>query len=94
MHCREFEDRLRAILDDRRTPQRDPRLRDHAARCESCRQLLTDQAALAAAFSLRQAPQPRGDFARRVVLAATAAIIESIITDQVIDSSVANTRPR
>jgi hypothetical protein len=73
MHCREFEDRLQAILDDRRTPQRDPRLREHAARCEGCRQLLTDQAALAAAFSLRQAPQPRGDFARRVVLAATAA---------------------
>jgi hypothetical protein len=73
MHCREFEDRLQAILDDRRTPQRDPRLREHAARCESCRQLLTDQAALLAGFSRRQAPQPRADFARQVVLAATAA---------------------
>ena len=73
MHCREFEDRLQAILDDRRTPQRDPRLRDHAARCESCRQLLTDQAALLADFSRRHAPQPRADFSRRVVLAATVA---------------------
>jgi len=73
MHCREFEDRLQAILDDRRTPQRDPRLRDHAARCESCRQLLTDQAALLAGFSRRHAPQPPADFARRVVLTSTAA---------------------
>ena len=72
MHCREFEQRLDAILDDRRSPTADPRLRDHASHCLRCRELLNDQATLLAGFSQRTAPQPGRDFARRVVLASIA----------------------
>src|SRR5207244_7517560 len=72
MHCREFEQRLQSLLDERKAPERDPRLRDHAARCERCRQLFADQAVLLTGLSRRAAPQPRPDFARRAVLTATA----------------------
>jgi len=73
MHCREFEQRLDAILDDRRAPTADPRLRDHAMRCVRCRGLLNDQTALLAGLSRRTSPRPESDFARRVLLASTAA---------------------
>ena len=72
MHCREFEQRLDAILDDRRSPTADPRLREHASHCLRCRELLHDQAMLLAGFSHAHRAAAGREFARRVVLASIA----------------------
>lgn len=40
MHCRDFESRLNATLDERRSPSLDRELAQHAARCGACRERL------------------------------------------------------
>jgi hypothetical protein len=67
MQCREFEQRLNDLLDERRSPQADPRLSAHAARCDRCRQLLSGQATLLLGLSQMVTPVPDRNFARRVV---------------------------
>jgi hypothetical protein len=46
MKCHEFEDRLHALLDDRRSPAGDSALAAHAAACPACGQLLHGQQVL------------------------------------------------
>ena len=66
MKCHEFEDRLHALLDDRRSPAGDTALAAHAAACPACGQLLTGQQVLLA--GLRSGLPPlAGDFARRTL---------------------------
>jgi hypothetical protein len=70
MQCREFENRLNAVLDERRWPATDPLLAAHAMHCDECRQLLSLQAALIDGLSRRNLPPLPRDFAGRVVAAA------------------------
>ena len=74
MNCREFEDQLDHLLDERREPQADPRLTAHARECDPCQQLLAGQRVLFTA--LKQAPLPptSGSFARRVVQQAAPQV--------------------
>jgi HAMP domain-containing protein len=67
MHCRDFEQRLNDVLDQRQRPEADPWLNAHAAQCEHCAQLLTGQRALLAGLSRAATPTLGRDFARRVV---------------------------
>jgi hypothetical protein len=46
MKCHEFENRLHALLDDRRSPAGDSALAAHAAACPTCGQLLRGQQVL------------------------------------------------
>jgi hypothetical protein len=70
MQCREFEERMHAVLDERGAPQADPRLAAHAAGCEHCRSLLRGLAVVLAGLSRLAAPDPGREFSRRVVAAA------------------------
>ena len=70
MRCPEFEQRLNAVLDDRRSPNADPRLAAHAAECPQCRQILDEHDALLSGISHLAAPTLRRDFARRTLAAA------------------------
>jgi hypothetical protein len=72
MKCREFEDRLNDVLDDRGQPQSDPRLAAHADECDSCRQMLVGQELMLA--SLKRLPKPSvpADLAARVVARASS----------------------
>jgi len=70
MRCREFENRLNAVLDERLRPESDPLLAAHATHCDECRQLLSHQAALLDGLSQRNLPPLPRDFAGRVVAAA------------------------
>ena len=73
MQCSKFDARLHALLDRRRTPERDVRLRDHARWCPRCRDLLHAQARLFAGLrSLDQPPLPE-DFAHRIVAQVVAS---------------------
>lgn len=76
MQCREFEDRLNLLLDERRPPGGDPLLAEHAQSCETCGQLLAGHEALLMGVShwkRHRAPRPAGDFSRRVVADVVAA---------------------
>jgi hypothetical protein len=78
MQCREFEERMHYLLDERRAPQDDAQLQSHAQSCAACRQLLFDQEALFRGISSFRTPSlPRG-FSTRVVSQAqlpTAAAV-------------------
>ncbi|MEX2174274.1 MAG: hypothetical protein WD872_07920 [Pirellulaceae bacterium] len=69
MQCREFEDHLNQLLDQRHWPATDGALSAHAAGCDPCRQLLAGQHALRTGLRHWSPPPMRGDFARRVVAA-------------------------
>ena len=67
MQCREFDERMHLVLDERRLPQQDEQLRAHARTCQNCHRLLVDQEALfrgIAGFRTRSLPS---DFSARVV---------------------------
>lgn len=66
MRCREFERRLNALLDARKSPDNDPSLAAHAAECDDCRRLVRGQELLLAGLSQIKAPRPGRNFAARV----------------------------
>ena len=70
MHCREFERRLNAALDERKRPEADTSLTAHAAECEDCRQFLEGQELLFVGLSRIAAPSLGCDFAPQVVAKA------------------------
>ena len=70
MQCREFEERMHAVLDDRASPTDDPQLTAHAAGCEPCRMVLRGQAAVLAGLAQLPLPAPSREFSTRVVAAA------------------------
>ncbi len=72
MQCDEFDVRWQKLLDLRRNPQRDPRLRRHAATCARCARQLRACARLLEGLELWEAPPLADDFAQRVVQQVTA----------------------
>ena len=74
MKCREFEDRLNDLLDERHEPASDGRLADHAHGCLPCRQLLSDQRIVLATLKDDRPPQPAAGFAKRVVAKASPSV--------------------
>lgn len=74
MKCREFENRLNDLLDDRKRPEGDALLADHARDCEPCGQLLAGQQLLLAGIKRASLPATTSGFARRVVEQASPAI--------------------
>jgi hypothetical protein len=72
MRCREFEQRLNAVLDERSDPVADEMLCAHAQTCAPCRMLLDGQQLLFSALPQSASRSPPPGFARRVV--AEAAI--------------------
>lgn len=86
MQCREFENAMQAVLDERGRPEADPQLAAHASECEACGDLLLGQAALLDAVS-RLASSQRCDLEPRrrspqigtlTSLAAAAAIVLAV----------------
>jgi len=73
MKCREFNDRLNDLLDERSEPAGDARLAGHARECASCRLLLEDQQVVLATLKEVRVPAMGSDFARCVVAKASAA---------------------
>jgi hypothetical protein len=73
MLCRQFEERLNALLDARELPVSDSLLSAHAASCAACRQLLAGQDALFATLAETVIAPPDEEFARRVVAQAAAS---------------------
>jgi hypothetical protein len=73
MQCPEFEQRLNAVLDDRRNPEADPRLAAHADECEQCRQLLDAHLVLLAGLSHINTPAPSRSFSQRTLAAVQPA---------------------
>jgi len=68
MRCREFEDRMNDVLDQRLSPERDTLLLRHAGECRSCRQLLAGQTALLAGIELMETPPLSANFAAAVLV--------------------------
>src|SRR5262245_1480608 len=81
MQCAEFEQRLDAVLADRRQPQADPRLAAHAAQCENCQQLLDEHAVLLSGLKQVVTPPLAPGFSRRAVRAAQS--VSQPATDQI-----------
>lgn len=69
MRCREFEDRLNDLLDQRLALERDEFLLRHAAECGTCRGLMEGQAALFAGLELLDSSVP-SNFAFTVLVQA------------------------
>jgi hypothetical protein len=67
MQCHEFEERMQALLDERRLPQSDARLLAHARSCAECSQWLLAQELLFRSLGRALSPAPSGDFAERVL---------------------------
>lgn len=67
MQCVEFEERLNAVLDDRRRPEWDAELRQHCEACIECRQLAVLYGALFDGFYAAAAPEAPADMAARVM---------------------------
>jgi len=67
MRCREFEDRMNDLLDQRLPPERDSLLLRHAGECHSCHQLLAGQATLFAGVELLEIPPVSTNFAATVL---------------------------
>ncbi len=67
MQCREFEDRLNFILDERGDPEADEALMEHARECRSCARRCSALLKTLALLSLQPLPQPRANLADRVV---------------------------
>ncbi|MGD9722801.1 MAG: anti-sigma factor [Pirellulales bacterium] len=67
MQCEEFEDRLNAVLDERRRPEWDAELSLHRESCAGCRQLAAAYDRLLDGFYALAAPEAPDDLALRVV---------------------------
>ena len=67
MRCEQFELDLNEQLDQRQNPADSEALRDHAAGCRECQQLMDDHAKVSAQLSLRAYPAPSDDFADQVI---------------------------
>ena len=67
MQCAKFDQRLHELLDQRRFPNSDPRLRSHAERCEGCQQELDAYAALVDCIELMDPVEPPEDLTERVM---------------------------
>jgi hypothetical protein len=76
MQCREFEQRLNDVLDERGDPAADSWLLAHAHGCEPCRQMLAGQRLLLAGLRQSAAPPLPAGLARRAVAAAAADAIQ------------------
>jgi hypothetical protein len=79
MQCREFENRLNLLLDERRPPGADTLLAAHAEACEKCGQLLAGHETLLAGLAHGKRLRSRGtsgDFSKRVV--AQIAVAEPV----------------
>jgi hypothetical protein len=72
MQCREFEERLNQVLDERRSPASDSRLKAHASRCERCELLLAGYQSLMIGLAQSSPPSPGREFDRRVLAEAQA----------------------
>ena len=70
MRCREFEDRMNEVLDQRLAPEQDDLLLRHVGDCLSCRRMLAGQSALFAGLELLETPQPSSQFAAAVLVQA------------------------
>ncbi len=70
MQCREFEDRMNDVLDQRLAPERDSLLMRHAGDCAACRRLLDGQTALFLGLGLCETPSLSGHFASAVLVQA------------------------
>lgn len=70
MRCREFEDRMNDVLDQRLAPERDEVLLRHAGECTSCRRILDGQAVLFAGLNRLDTPFPANGFAADVLVRA------------------------
>ena len=68
MRCREFEDRMNDVLDQRLPPERDALLLRHAGECHSCHQLLAGQATLLAGVELLETPPLSANFTTAVLV--------------------------
>lgn len=67
MQCREFEDRLNWILDERGDPEADVALMEHARECQSCSSRCSALLRALALLSLQPLPQPHAGLANRVL---------------------------
>jgi hypothetical protein len=67
MQCEEFEDRLNAVLDERKRPEADAEVRLHCEACADCRHLAAAYARLLDGFYALSTPEPAGDIAVRVL---------------------------
>ncbi len=70
MQCEEFEDRLNAVLDERRRPEWDDELRLHCDNCVDCRQLAAEYGNLLDGFYALATPEAPADLALRVLIEA------------------------
>jgi hypothetical protein len=67
MQCEEFEDRINAVLDERKRPEADAELRLHCEACLDCRQVAAAYGRLLDGFYALAAPEADGDIAVRVL---------------------------
>lgn len=67
MQCREFEDRLNRILDERGAPEADEALMEHARECQSCARRCSILLKALAIVSLQPLPQSNPRLAERVL---------------------------
>ena len=69
MQCREFEDRMQVLLDERRSLGDDVALGEHAGRCEACRDLAAALGEVLAELTAAAPPPTDVDRQRRLVAA-------------------------
>ena len=79
MQCREFEDRLNDVLDQRLLPEQDGLLVRHAGECLACRRLLNGQAALFSGLELCETPPLSSQFSCAVLVQADVVPLASIV---------------
>lgn len=78
MRCREFEDRMNDVLDQRLAPERDSLLVRHAGDCAACRRLLDGQTALFSGLELCETPPLSSQFATAVLVQAEVIPVATI----------------
>lgn len=79
MQCRDFEERVQFLLDERQAPQHDALLQSHAQSCAGCRQLLLDQEALFRGIGNSRLPELPHNFPSRVVSAQVADAAQAVV---------------
>ncbi|MCE9525703.1 MAG: hypothetical protein K8R36_06580 [Planctomycetales bacterium] len=78
MRCREFEDRMNDLLDQRLAPERDGLLVRHADGCLACRRLLDGQSALFSGLELCETPPLSSQFCSAVLVQAEVVPVAAI----------------
>ena len=78
MRCREFENRMNDVLDQRLAPERDEVLLRHAGECAPCRRMLDSQGALFVGLTRLKTPALSNRFAADVLVRAVAPAVESV----------------